>query len=65
MRAYWVRSLLTGWWSGFAPDGQIDPWQLARRASAGPTTRPCGQLLVCLEGWLAGPSWWAGCVLAH
>jgi hypothetical protein len=69
MSAYWVRSLLTGWWSGFAPGGQIGPRQLARWASVGPTTGPRGRLLVRLglAGWAtrkvgkagqAGPTGW-------
>jgi hypothetical protein len=52
MRAYWDGSLLTGWWSGFAPSGLIDPRQLACWASARLATGPRGRLWVCLEGWL-------------
>jgi hypothetical protein len=60
MRAYWVGSLLTGWWNGFAPGGRIDLRQLAGLASVEPATGPRGRLLVRLDDWLAGPSWWAG-----
>jgi hypothetical protein len=31
--AYWVGSLLMGWWSGLTPGGRIGPWQQACWAS--------------------------------